>query len=178
MVQINDQLVALNRSQLDATLKLAEITSETVEKFAGLQFQAAKSVFADGVKTAKQLGAVRDASELAAIGGSLSQPTWEKAQAYAKSVYEVAATTQAEITSLLEEQLGELNKNVASVLDGALKNAPAGSEGAVAAVKSVIQSASSMYESVLKATKQMAAIAESNAQAAVANAVPPRKKTA
>jgi phasin family protein len=177
MVQINDQLVALNRSQLDATLKLAEITSETVEKFAGLQFQAAKGVFADGVKTAKQLGAVRDASELAAIGG-LSQPTWEKAQAYAKSVYDVAATTQAEITSLLEEQLGELNKNVASVLDGALKNAPAGSEGAVAAVKSVIQSASSMYESVLKATKQMAAIAESNAQAAAANAVPPRKKTA
>jgi hypothetical protein len=48
----------------------------------------------------------------------------------------------------------------------------------MAAVKSVIQSASSMYESVLKATKQMAAIAESNAQAAAANAVTPRKKTA
>ena len=71
MVQINDQLVALNRSQLEATLKFAKITSETVEKFAGLQFQAAKSAFADGVKTAKQLGAVKDASELAAIGEKL-----------------------------------------------------------------------------------------------------------
>jgi len=176
MVQINDQLVALNRSQLEATLKFTEIASEAIERFAGLQFHAAKSAFADGVKTAKQLGAVKEASELAAIGGSLSQPAWEKAQAYAKSVYEVAATTHAEITSLLEEQLGELSKNVVGVLDGALKNAPAGSEGAAAAVKSAIQSASAMYESVLKATKQMTSMAESQAAAAVV--VAPRKKTA
>jgi hypothetical protein len=106
----------------------------------------------------------------------LSQPTWEKAQAYAKSVYEVATTTQAEITSLLEEQLGELNKNVAGVLDGALKNAPPGSEGAVAAVKSIIQSASAAYESALKATKQMASIAESSAQAATTAVTAPRRK--
>jgi phasin family protein len=178
MVQINDQLVALNRSQLEATLKFTQIASEAVERFAGLQFQAAKSAFADGMKTAKQLGAVKEASELAAIGGSLSQPAWEKAQAYAKGIYEVAATTHAEISSLFEEQLSELNKNVVGVLDGALKNAPAGSEGAVAAVKSAIQSASAMYESVLKATKQMASVAESNAQAAAAVAVAPRKKTA
>ncbi len=178
MVQLNDQLVALNRSQLEATLKFAEIASETVEKLADLQFRVAKTAFADGVKTAKQLGAVKDASELAALSGSLSQPTWEKAQAYAKSVYEVATTSQAEITSLLEQQLGELNKNVVGVLDGALKNAPGGSEGAVAAVKSVIQSASAVYESVLKATKQMASMAESNAQAATAAVAASRKKAA
>jgi len=178
MVQINDQLAALNRSQLEAALKFAEIASETVEKLAGLQFQAAKSAFSDGVKTAKQLGSVKDAGELATFGTSLTQPAWEKVQAYAKSVYEVAATSQAEITSLLEAQLGELNKNVVGVLDGALKNAPAGSEGAVAAVKSVIQSASSAYESVLRATKQMATIAESNAQTVAATVVAPRRKTA
>jgi phasin family protein len=178
MVQTNDQVLALNRSQLEATLKFAEITSDAVEKLADLQFKVAKSAFAEGVRTAKQLGAVKDASELAALGGSLSQPTWEKAQAYAKSVYDVASTTQAEITSLFERQLGELHKNVVGVLDGALKNAPPGSEGAVAAVKSVIQSASAVYESVFKATKQMAAIAESNATTAASAVVVARKKAA
>jgi phasin family protein len=178
MVQTNDQVLALNRSQLEATLKFAEITSDAVEKLADLQFKVAKSAFAEGVRTAKQLGAVKDASELAALGGSLSQPTWEKAQAYAKSIYDVASTTQAEITSLLERQLGELHKNVVGVLDGALKNAPPGSEGAVAAVKSVIQSASAVYESVFKATKQMAAIAESNATTAASAVAAARKKAA
>jgi len=178
MVQINDQLAALNRAQLEATLKLAEITSDTAEKLADLQFRVARTAFADGLKTAKQLGAAKDATELATLGSSLSQPTWEKAQAYAKSVYELATTTQAEITSLLEQQLAELNKGVAGVLDGALRNAPAGAEGAFAAVKSVVQSASAVYESMLKATKQMASMAESNANTAAAVVVAPRKKAA
>src|SRR5215510_11798507 len=142
MVQMNDQLVALNRAHLETALKFAQIGSEGIEKLVDLQFRTAKNVFADGMKAAKQLGAIKDAGELATFSGSLSQPTWEKAQAYAKSVYEVASATQAEITSLLEQQLGELNKTVEGVLDGALKNAPAGSEGALAAVKSMVQSAS------------------------------------
>ena len=177
MVQMNDQLVAINRAQLETALKFAEIGSEGIEKLVDLQFRAAKSAFSDGLKAAKQLGAVKDATELSAVSGGLSQPTWEKAQAYAKSVYEVASATQAQFTSLLEQQLGELNRNVEGVLEGALKNAPAGSEGAVAAVKSVVQSASAVCESMLKAAKQMAAMAEANAATTAANVVAPRKKT-
>lgn len=173
MVQMNDQLVALNRAHLETALKFAEIGSEGIEKLVDLQFRAAKSAFADSLKTAKQLGA----TELSTFGGSLSQPAWEKAQAYARSVYELASATQAQITSLLEQQLGELNKNVEGVLEGALKNAPTGSEGAVAAVKSAVQSASAVCESMLRAAKQMAAMAEANAATAAANVVAPRKKT-
>jgi len=178
MVQMNDQLVALNRAQLETALKFAEIGSEGIEKLVDLHFRTAKSAFADGVKAAKQLGAVKDAAELSTFGGSLSQPAWEKAQAYAKGVYEVASATQAQMTSLLEQQLGELNKNVEGVLEGALKNAPAGSEGAITAVKSVVQSASAVCESMLKAAKQMTAMAEANAATAAASVVAPRKKTA
>jgi phasin family protein len=176
MVQMNDQLVSLNRAQLETALKFAEIGSEGIEKLVDLQFRTAKSAFADGLKAAKQLGAIKDAGELATFSGSLSQPTWEKAQVYAKSVYEVASATQAEFTSLLEQQLGELNKNVEGVLEGVLKNAPAGSEGALAAVKSVVQSASAVCESMLKTAKQMAAMAESNAATVTASVVAPRRK--
>ena len=178
MVQANEHMAALNKSQLDAALRFTEITAESLEKLVDLQFKTAKSAFADGLKTAKQLGAVKDASELAALGGGLSQPTWEKAQAYAKGVYEVAAATQAEISALLEQQLTDVSKSVLGVLDGALKNAPPGSESAVAAVKSVVQSVSAAYESMLKATKQVAAIAETNAATAAANAAAPRRKAA
>jgi len=175
---MNEQLVALNRAQLETALKFAEIGSVGIEKLVDLHFKTAKNAFADGVKAAKQLGAIKDAGEFASLGGNLSQPTWEKAQAYAKSVYEVASATQAELTALLEQQLGELSRNVEGVLDGALKNAPAGSEGAVAAVRSVVQSTSAVYESVLRAAKQMAVMAESNAATAAENVVVPRKKSA
>ncbi len=178
MVQVTDQLAALNKSQLEAALRFAEITAESFEKLAEVQFNAVKTAFADGVKSAKQLSTIKDPSEFPALGTTLAQPAWEKAQAYAKSVYEVAATTQSGISALLEQQVSEFNKNVAVALDGVLKNAPAGSEGAVSAVKSVIQSASGAYESMLKATKQVAAAAESNAASISAQAASARKKTA
>jgi len=173
MVQITEQVAALNKSQLDSAVKVAEIASDGLEKLADVQIKAVKSAFADGLKTVRQFSTIKDSSELATLGTTLAQPTWEKAQAYAKSVYEVAATTQVEISSWFEQQVGEYNKNVLAVLDSALKNAPAGTEGAVAAVKSVVQSATAAFESVLKATKQVAAVAESSAAGI---ATPARRK--
>jgi phasin family protein len=162
MVQVTDQVVALNKSQLDTALRFAEITADSLEKLAEVQFKAAKAAFADTVKVTKQLSAVKDPSEAASLTTTLAHPAWEKVQAYAKSVYDVAATTQAELATLLEQQVGEYNKSVVVALDGWAKSAPPGSEGAVAALKSVIQSANAAYESVLKASKQAAALAESN----------------
>ncbi|HYL19981.1 MAG TPA: phasin family protein [Burkholderiales bacterium] len=176
MLQLNEQVTALGKSQLENALKLAEISVQGFDKLAALQLNTVKSAFADGLKTTKQFSSIKDASELSSIATTLSQPVWEKAQAYARGVYEVAATTQAEVSALLEQQVGELNKSVVATLDTVLKNAPAGSEAAVTAVKSAIQSANAAYESVLKATKQVAAITESNVANIAAQTAPTRKK--
>jgi len=178
MVQVNEQVAALSKSQLETALKLAEIAAHGVEKLAAVQMSAAKTAFADGIKSTQLLSTVKDPSEWSALGTSLAQPALEKAQAYARSVYEVAATTQAEMSALLEQQVGEFNKTVVSALDNVLKSAPPGSEGAVGAAKSVIQFANTAYESMLKATKQMTAIAESNAANIAAQATSTRKKVA
>jgi phasin family protein len=178
MLQLNEQVTALGKSQLENALKLAEISVQGFDKLASLQLNAVKSAFADGLKTTKQFSSIKDASELSSVATTLSQPVWEKAQAYARSVYEVAATTQAEVSALVEQQIGELNNSVVATLDTVLKNAPAGSEAAVTAVKSAIQSANAAYESVLKATKQVAAITESNVANIAAQTPATRKKPA
>ena len=90
----------------------------------------------------------------------------EKATAYAMSVYDVATGTQQEIGALLEEQVAAFNKNVSVALDTAFKSAPAGSEAAVAAAKSVIDVANSVYDTIAKASKQLTSLAETNVAAA------------
>ena len=52
-----------------------------------------------------------------------------------------------------------------AVVDTAVKNAPAGTENAVALVKSAVAAANNAYESVQKAAKQAADVAEANFQA-------------
>ncbi len=67
---------------------------------------------------------------------------------------------------MLEEQVTEFNRNVSVALDAAFKSAPPGSEAAVAAVKSVIDVANSVYDTILKATKQLSSLTEANIAAA------------
>ena len=57
------------------------------------------------------------------------------------------------------------------VVDTAVKNAPAGSENAVALVKSAVAAANNAYESVHKASKQAVEVAEANFQAMSSTAV-------
>ena len=171
MVQVSEQIAAFNKSQLEAMLKVAELAAENLEKLADVQFKAAKSAYADSVKALKQLAGVKDVNELASVATGVTQPTWDKATTYAKSVYDVVSTAQSEFAGLLEEQVAELNKNMVVTLDTAMKSAPAGSEGAIAAVKSAIHSTNTVYETMVKTAKQMASAAEANL-AAVAQVNP------
>ena len=133
MVQVTEQVAAFNKSQLDALLKFAGLTAENMEKLADVQFKAAKSAYADSIKSLKQLAAVKDVNELASVTTGIAQPALEKATAYTKSVYDVVSSAQSEFASVLEEQVAEFNKNMVVTLDAAMKSAPAGSEGALAA---------------------------------------------
>jgi phasin family protein len=178
MVQITEQLAALSKSQLDAVLNTAALAADNAEKLADLQLKAGKAAYEDAVKALRQVAAVKDVTELASYTTAAAQPAWDKAAAYAKSAYEVVAAAQAEYAALVEEQVAEFNKNVVVTLDAALKSAPAGSEGAVSAVKSAVHSANTVYESFIKAAKQVNTIAEANMAAVGAQVATAGKKKA
>ena len=58
-----------------------------------------------------------------------------------------------------------------SVVDTAAKNAPAGSETAMAVMKSTVAAANNAFESMQKAVKQATDMAEANFNAVTASAV-------
>jgi hypothetical protein len=99
------------------------------------------------------------------------QPSAEKAAAYSRHVYEILAGTGAEVTKVAEAQFAESQKKILALVDNAVKNAPAGSENAVALVKSAVAAANNAFESVQKAAKQATEVAEANFQAMTATAV-------
>lgn len=161
-----EQFAAANKANIETLLTLANSAFANAERLAALNLNTARSVLEDGVANAKALLAVKDVQELVNLQASLAQPLVEKAVAYNRSVYEIASQSQEEFSKLFEAQIAELNKNLATALDKAAKSAPAGSDVAVAAVKSAIAAANSAYDSVSKAAKQVAEIAEANVAAA------------
>jgi phasin family protein len=179
-----EQVAAANKANVESLLTLANTAFASAERFAALNLNTARNLLEDVVANAKTLMGAKDVQELMNIQASLAQPTVEKAVAYSRSVYEIASQTQDELTKVFEAQFAEANKTMTSALDKAVKNAPAGSDVAVAAVKSAIAAANSAYDSMTKAAKQVAEIAEANVAAATSatvkavGAAPKAKKAA
>ena len=127
---------------------------------------------------AKALLGAKDVQEFININAAAAQPAVEKAIAYSRSVYEVAAQSQTELTKAMEAQAAEINRNLVSFLDKVSKNAPAGSDVAVAAVKQALAAANTAYDSFTKVAKQATEIAEANFTAVTTAAKETRKKVA
>ena len=166
-----DQFAAANKANLETLFGLTHKAFEGVEKLVELNLQVAKATLAESAENAKAVMSVKDAQELLALQASLLQPSAEKAAAYSRHLYDIATSTSGEFTKTAEAQMSELQKSFAGIVDGALKNAPAGSEQAVTLVKSAMTAANNAYESVHKAAKQAADIAEANFTAVTNTAV-------
>lgn len=166
-----EQFAASNKAAVESLLTIANTAFASAERLAALNLNTARSVLEDSVSSAKALLAVKDVQELVTLQSALAQPAVEKAVAYSRSIYEIATQTQEELSKVFESQFGEINKAVSTALDKAAKNAPAGSDVAVAAVKSAIAAANSAYDSMAKAAKQVAEIAEANVAAATSATV-------
>jgi phasin family protein len=178
MYQTPEQLLALNKANLEAAARFAGVALQGAERLLDLQLKAAKAAFTDSIESAKAFAAVKDLQEFAALKDNVAQPSIEKATAYAKSVYDVAAATQAEVGKLIEEQFADFNKQVVAVLDKLVKTAPAGSEVGVAAIKSGIAAVNSAYDNLSKVAKQFAEATQSNLEAVAKQAMPTTKKAA
>ena len=176
MYQTPEQLTAWNKANLDAAVRFAGIALDGAERMLEVQLKAAKSAFADGQQHAKTLAEVKDPQDFAQLKNTLVQPNLEKATSYVKSMYDVATATQTEISKLFEEQIAEFNRQVVTGLDKMAKTAPAGSEVAVAAVKSAISAVNSAYDNMSKSAKQFAEMTQANVEAASSQAVSASKK--
>jgi phasin family protein len=165
-----EQIQASNKASVDAILSVAATQFAAFEKLANLNATAVKTVFEDTLANTRALAAAKDVQEFINLQSTFAQPALEKAIAYSKSVYEVATQANAEMSKLAEKRVAEWNEGFVSILDKAVKNAPAGSDVAVTAVKQMIAAANSAYDNLTKVAKQATEIAEANVAAATETA--------
>jgi phasin family protein len=161
-----EQIQAANKATVETMLAVANAQFTAFERLANINAGAVKSAFEDSIANTRALLGAKDVQEFVTLQNAFAQPAMEKAIAYSKSVYEVATETNAELSKVAERRVAEWNENFVTLLDKVSKNAPAGSDVAVAAVKSMLAAANSAYDNLAKVTKQATEIAEANVNAA------------
>lgn len=162
MMLTPEQLFAANKHTVAAVFGFGAKAFEGAEKLTELHLQLAKTSLTEAAETTSALLAVKDAQEFFALQTSLLQPNGEKAAAYARHVADIALATSADLGKIVEGQMGESKSKFDGLVENLAKNAPAGTENVVALAKSGLAAANNAFESVQKAAKQAAEVAESN----------------
>jgi phasin family protein len=171
MALTTDQILAAQKANLETLFGLTTKAFEGIEKLVELNVTASKAALSEAATTTQAMLSVKDAQELLTLQASLFQPLAEKTAAYSRHLYDIAQGTGSEFGKAFESKAAEAQQNLVGMVDSAAKNAPAGSETAVAVMKSAVAAANNAFESVQKAVKQASDVAEANFQAVSTTAV-------
>jgi len=157
-----EQFTAANKATVDSLLSVANTALASAERIAALNLNTARAALEDTVSGVKSVMDAKDPKAALAAQTALAQPAVDKAVAYSRSVYEISAQTQQELAKMVEAQFGDFKKSMAGMVGMATKSAPAGSEGAVAAIQSAIAAANSAFGNMNAVAKQFADAAQAN----------------
>jgi phasin family protein len=172
-----EQLANSQKANAEVMMTLVRSAFNGMEKLAALNLAASREFFNASVANTQQLMNVKDPKELAKINSALAQPGAEKMMEYARSLSDLAASMQKEITSVMEAQYSNFTKTASSAIEKTTASAPVGGDVFGAAMK--LQASTKAYDNMTQMAKQMTDIAEANvktASSATAKAAAATKK--
>lgn len=162
----NEQLNKLSLNGLETIFRFSQITLDSAERLVKLNLEISKQSLEENVKIAKQLSGVTDPQEAVSHLNKLATQNIDTALANSRNLYDIVSSAQSELTKLAEENLGSFNKSLIGAIESAAKNAPAGSDAALNAVKSSVAAAAAAVNTFSKAAQQVVEFTDSSVKAA------------
>ena len=166
MTQLPKEVLESQKVALESLMTFQTSVFAGFEKLVDLNLKVMKASIEESSQKAHDAMGIKDAQEVVALSSSMVQPSAEKAMAYSRHVYDIVTGVQADLSKLAEGKLAESQKSMHEAVEQFTRNAPQGSESAVAMLKSSMAQAGAAYDSMTKAAKQAAEVAEKNVTAA------------
>jgi phasin family protein len=156
-----EQYVAEHKANVETFYGFANLAFDGFQKLVELNLQAAKTTLAD-VQTALSTS---DPQQLVARQSTQTAVIAERIQSYNKRAYDIAHTMQTGYATIAGARFETCNQHMQAFVEQVSKQAPAGSEAAVVALKKVIDSSNALYDSVKKSVRQAVSMTEGSLEA-------------
>ena len=164
----HESFASINRRAVEAALRFSRLSLDGYERVVTLQMNFAKSTLAAATKNARAAAQAKDVQEFLQVRAAAAEGVLERAVGYSRELYEVASDAQSEFSKIAEERMASLQQAVAESVDQAAKTAPAGSDVAVAAMKSSMAAATAAFDTLTKAARHATSFADAGVKAASA----------
>lgn len=148
------QLNELHRKNLEAAMRLAQMSIENSQRIMEMQVSTAKSLFEEGVNNAKALGSARDPQAMIELRTQFAQNATEKMLACAREMAELSSQTQAEIGKLVGQQLTSGSQDVFEAMQKLFQGMPITDQNAMTAMQTAMDTTRAAFEQMTKASTE------------------------
>lgn len=149
-----DQFNELQKKNLEAAMRLAQLSIENSQRIMEIQVTTAKSLFEEGVQNAKALSSVKDPKDLMDLRTHYAQSTTEKMLACAREIAEITTSTQAEVGKLVGEQLSTGGHDIFEAMQKMFKGMPITDHNALGAMQTAMDTTRAAFEQMTRASTE------------------------
>jgi phasin family protein len=160
MPTLANPLADIAAATMESAARFTRISMDGAERALSVQLQFAKGNLTKATSGALAMAHAKDVQELLALRTKMAESSLETLMGFSRSLYEVASETQSEFSKLAEERMTSFQQVVTESVEQAAKSAPAGSDVAIAAMKSSLAASTAAFDTFSKAAKQAASLAD------------------
>ena len=149
-----EQLSEFQSKNMDAAMKLAQLSIENSQKIMELQIETARSLFEEGVANSKALASASDPREAMELRTRFAQTSTERMLTCARQIAEITSSTQAEVGRMVTQQLSSGGKDMVEAFQKVFKGMPIADSGALGAMQTAMDTARAAFDQVTRASQE------------------------
>lgn len=168
----NEHMGELHRKNLEAAMRLAQLSIENSQKIMALQSELARELFQESVANAKAQTDVQDPQEVMGLRAKYAQDTAQKMIESAQKIAEIGNEARVEFSRLLTEQLASGSHDLMDAFQNFFKSLPGQNPSVMESMQQAITRANSAFEQIA----QVSSSAFNNMNDLAKKATPKAKK--
>jgi phasin family protein len=119
-----EQIVAAHKAQLTAIRELTSKALAAVEEMADLNVRSIKSAMDEHTEQTQAILSTKDITDLTKLHHKALEPLAEKASAYSRHLFGIAAGLGNELSQMAEAQMADARQQFVAAAEAAMKNLP------------------------------------------------------
>jgi phasin family protein len=147
-----EQFTELHRKNMEAAMRLAQLSIDNSQRIMALQTELAKEMFQSGVENAKALTGARDPQAALQLRTQYAQETTQRMVAAAQQIAEISNSARAEFSRLVTEQLASGSQDMTESLQTFMKTLPGQTPNMMESFQQAIATANQAFEQIAKAS--------------------------
>jgi len=150
----NEQFAEMHRKNLDAAMKLTQMSLENSRRIMELQVETARALFEESVKNARALTEAKDPQDALALRTRFAQETSQKMMEAMREMADITSEAQSAFNRMLGQQMAgtsqEMMDNFKKMMS--VSGLPGGGEDAFATMQKAFGTAKDAFDQIAKAS--------------------------